>query len=705
MSALKLWAGLECTVNRVGDQYFDQFARSGHSDRISDLDLLADIGAEAVRYPVLWERVSPDTAAPPDFSWTDQRMARLRELKVRPIVGLVHHGSGPRHTHLLDDGFAPGLAAHARATAERYPWVKDWTPVNEPLTTARFSALYGLWYPHRRDTRDMFVALLNQVDAVRLSMREIRAVNPAARLIQTEDLGYVHATPPLCEQAAMENERRWLTWDLLFGRVVEGHPFWRSLCDFGFQARLEAIAAAPCPPDVIGVNHYLTSERFLDHRLHRYPEHMVGGNGRQSYVDIEAVRIARDGALGWADILRQTWDRYGRAMAVTEAHNGCTREEQMRWMLECWRAAETLRAEGVEIEAVTAWALLGSCGWSNLLTSEAAPYECGVWDLRGGQPRATAMVGLLKALSEGRQPEPAYALASPGWWRRPDIRLEHAATRSAVRPRYAAPSGCVEEAAPILILQAESELGLAFGRACRLRGLIYVLDAQDQTAHNDRRSIEAAVARLAPAAVISAGDPGPASAEALASVCIERGVPLLCVVSDSAGRQATESSVAHSRPGVLAVRTGELFSHADDHCLAMRALNALTQEETFAAAGDVLFTPTYTPDVVDAALDLLIDGETGEWRLTHGESISPASFSGLLAESLGLDRRAVSTRSAARLRFATVSVEAASCEAPGLGMLPTLASAIERFAHGWREKRLSRGACPPRDQAFQDAAE
>jgi len=42
---LELWAGVECTVNRVGDQYFDQLERNGHAMRIDDLDLFASISA------------------------------------------------------------------------------------------------------------------------------------------------------------------------------------------------------------------------------------------------------------------------------------------------------------------------------------------------------------------------------------------------------------------------------------------------------------------------------------------------------------------------------------------------------------------------------------------------------------------------------------------------------------------------------------
>src|SRR5918997_1466087 len=148
---LELWGGVECTVNRVGDIYIDQNELSGHAHRLSDLDLFADIGITALRYPVLWERTAPDGPERADWSWADERLGRLRELGIRPIVGLVHHGSGPRHTSLVDPAFPEGLAEFARAVAERYPWVDAYTPVNEPLTTARFSGLYGHWYPHGHD--------------------------------------------------------------------------------------------------------------------------------------------------------------------------------------------------------------------------------------------------------------------------------------------------------------------------------------------------------------------------------------------------------------------------------------------------------------------------------------------------------------------------------------------------------------------------
>ncbi|HLM56034.1 MAG TPA: family 1 glycosylhydrolase, partial [Pyrinomonadaceae bacterium] len=211
----ELWAGVECTVNRVGDAYHDQLERTGHARRLEDLELIAALGVSVVRYPVLWERTAPGDLREADWSWPDERLSRLRELGLRPVVGLLHHGSGPRHTSLVDPEMPAKLAAYARATAERYPWVEDWTPVNEPLTTARFSGLYGHWYPHGHDALTFARALLNQLRGVALSMRAVREVNPAARLVQTEDLGKTYSTARLRYQADFENERRWLTFDLL----------------------------------------------------------------------------------------------------------------------------------------------------------------------------------------------------------------------------------------------------------------------------------------------------------------------------------------------------------------------------------------------------------------------------------------------------------------------------------------------------------
>lgn len=468
MQAPELWAGHECTVNRIGADYRDQSHASGHHGRDSDIDLFADLGVAALRYPVLWERVAPGRLEDADWTWTDRRLARLRARGVRPIAGLVHHGSGPRHTNLLDDtGFAAGLGWYAGAVAARYPWIDDYTPVNEPLTTARFSALYGHWHPHTRDEGSFWRALLNQIDGTRAAMLAIRRVNPRARLVQTDDLGRSYATVQVAEQAAFDNLRRWAGWDLLFGRVTPHHPLFERLARAGLGDRARRIADDPCPPDIVGVNHYPTSDRFLDHRLARYPRETHGGNGRIDYADVEAVRVLDPPPQGFAGAVREAWQRYRTPIAMTEVHNGCTREEQLRWAAEAWDDAVALQAEGVDVRAVTAWALLGSHGWNTLLTGPGR-YEPGVFDLTEGPPRPTALAALWKGLPHGAARHPVTAAA--GWWRRPDRLLYPTLRHPAGLPRRA------ERVAPrpLLLHGAATPLGAVVAAACTARALAVV---------------------------------------------------------------------------------------------------------------------------------------------------------------------------------------------------------------------------------------
>src|SRR4051812_21750364 len=217
-SPLEMWGGVECSHVRVGEAVRDQLSRNGHERRLEDLERFAALGLRTLRFPVLWERHA--RGGEYDWTWADRWLHRARELGIRPIVGLIHHGSGPLSRGLLDDDFVEGLARFARAVAERYPWVDAYTPVNEPATTARFSGLYGIWYPHGRSMREFARCFVNECAGVRAAMKAIREVIPHAQLIQTEDVGKTHSTPRLAYQADFENERRWITFDLLCGRLT-----------------------------------------------------------------------------------------------------------------------------------------------------------------------------------------------------------------------------------------------------------------------------------------------------------------------------------------------------------------------------------------------------------------------------------------------------------------------------------------------------
>lgn len=414
---LEVWGGVECTVSRIGDGYVDQLELTGHAQRDTDIDLIASLGVRAVRYPVLWERTAPDGLERARWEWSDARLQRLRAQGITPILGLVHHGSGPRDTSLLDPMFPSKLAAYARGVAERYPWMEWVTPVNEPLTTARFSGLYGHWYPHARSDRTFVRALLHECLGVRAAMHAVREVAPRARLVQTEDLAHIHAAPALEYQAAFENERRWLTWDLLCGKVDRAHPLYRYLIDAGASERvLASLRDDPCPPDIIGVDYYVTSERYLDDMLDAYPEGCHGGNGRHRYVDTEVARARPEQRRGVAALIRETWERYHIPVAITEAFLSCDDcAECVRWLAELWEGALAARDAGCDVRAVTAWALLGVHGWDVLSTHAHGSYDAGAFDVRDGIVHETPLARAIRAFTRhGWCDDPA--LDAPGWW-------------------------------------------------------------------------------------------------------------------------------------------------------------------------------------------------------------------------------------------------------------------------------------------------
>ncbi|MBC7794612.1 MAG: family 1 glycosylhydrolase [Clostridia bacterium] len=506
MPPLELWAGVECTVNRVGDRWFDQLERTGHVRRLSDCDRIADLGVSRVRYPVLWER-------PP---WHDDRLERLRDRGVAPIVGLMHHGSGPDGTSLLDPLMPEKLAVHARSVAERYPWVRDWTPVNEPLTTARFSALYGHWYPHHHSTQSFLVALVNQCRAIQCAMRAIREVIPEAQLVQTEDFATINASPAIAYQAEYESERRWLSLDLLTGRFDENHALWADHGDDIMSAGAAALTEYPCSPDIFGFNYYLTSDRFLDDRIEHYPRAQHGGNGRAAYVDTSAVRHENLGVYGHEQLLVDAWERYRRPVAITETHAGATREEQMRWVLEAWHGAHAARARGVDVRAVTLWSVFGAYDWTSLVTRNDGIYEPGLYDVRSDPPQSTALAELAKALSNGGAFDHP-VLAGPPWWRR--------SLRYTGKPEPHATS----QRQPLLLIGG-GVLANALARACEIRGLVYHRVPCEELDVTSVKAVDKAIAQHAPWAVIidtydNAAEPATASVNACLDAIIDETTP------------------------------------------------------------------------------------------------------------------------------------------------------------------------------------
>lgn len=706
----EIWGGLECTINRVNDQYFDQLDFAKHYERSDDIGLFAGLGIKSLRLPLLWEHHEGEQGCRIDWTWTAMRLERLRSYNIKPIAGLVHHGCGPAFTNLDDPTFPEKLASYAAQVAQRFPDIDCYTPINEPLTTARFSGLYGFWYPHKKTDAAFLRMLLNQLKGTVLSMAEIRKVNPAAQLIQTEDLAKVHSTPLLNYQAEFENHRRWLTYDILCGKLDSHHPLWSYFIGNEIpEEELQFFIDNPCVPDTAGFNYYLTSERFLDDDLSKYPAHLWGGNGRHSYVDTEAVRIAHDGAGGLKTLLLEAWQRYQIPLALTEVHLNCTREEQMRWFKYCHDTAVALSLEGVRMRAITAWAMLGAFGWNRLLTSEQGEYEPGVFDLRSSTPRPTALAPMISELAQtGTFRHPV--LEQPGWWERGG--RFHASD---------SPVGFISQsndASPLIIIGKNGTLGKAFARACDARGIKYRLVGRDELDIANISMIESAISTMKPWAIVNAAgyvrvDEAESDKDKcfrentdgphhLAMACRKYGIRLVSFSSDlvfdglkqspyvesdgtnplnvyGLSKATKEQLVLTEYEDALVIRTSAFFSPYDPYNFVTIALDTLLSGESFTAVGDVSISPTYVPDLVDASLDLLIDGEKGVWHLANQGSITWSDLATEVAARAGLHHARIDTRSLLSMRWPAQRPNYSVLNSERGALLPSLDHALSRY--------------------------
>ena len=385
-------------------------------------------------------------------------------------------------------------------------------------------------------------------------------------------------------------------------------------------------------------------------------------------------------------------------MAVTEVHHGCTRDEQLRWLKEVWDAALQVREEGADIRAVTIWSIFGTVDWNTLLTERNGIYEPGIFDVRAAAPRPTVLAKASTALaSVGAFDHPV--LDRPGWWGR-ETRFYAHVNPSACRP--------VAEPRRLLVTGGSGTLGRSFSRVCDTRGLDHVLTSRADLDISDPRSVEAALACHQPWAVINTAGyvrvedaeresdlclrENAQGAENLARACAARGIPLVTFSSDLVfdgargpyvesdqvhpagvyGRTKAEAErrVVAAHPGALVIRTSAFFGPWDPYNFAFGVLRALAAGEAIEASGDVV-SPTYVPDLVHVALDLLIDGETGLWHLASPGATSWRDFARRIAREAGLDPEMAAGPEEA-LRNAALTSER------GL-LLPPLDTTFERF--------------------------
>lgn len=345
--------GFECTT--FPQTGMDELALTQH-DRFWGSDILRAraAGCRIIRYGIRWHVVNPQ---PRQWDWTslDGPFELLRELDMEPIVDLFHFGTPTwLEGGVLSSVFPDFQAELCREFARRYPWVRWYTPTNEPYIMAQFGGEYGHWYPFGHGPGAFVIALRNVARGLCEGWAEIRRERPDARLMVSDTCEYHHAEDegqrPLAE---LRNERRFLMHELYGGRVGDDHALRPYLLEHGMQqADLWWFEENAVPLDVVGLDYYPHSE------------HELRSGTRGELVDVARPAAAQ---LGPAELAAQYWQRLGRPLVFAETGAPGDDARRSGWLEYMIREIRRARAGGVPLIGLTWWGLLDQVDWGSNL--------------------------------------------------------------------------------------------------------------------------------------------------------------------------------------------------------------------------------------------------------------------------------------------------------------------------------------------------
>jgi len=329
----------------------DEYEATGHYQHWrQDLGLAASIGATQIRYGFPWYRVNPGPGVW-DWSWTDQVVAEANRLGLGLIVDLVHYGTP---TWLIgsftDPGYPDAVAAYAGAVAARYgDKVAGITPLNEPLVTASFVGLRGIWPPHETGEAGWARVVVSLAEGIQRSIHAIRRVAPKLQIVHVEATHVWTAEPGLEAEKTLLDHKNYFPTDLVCGRVDRAHPLHLWLFDQGIAVeRLAALVAGAAIPDTIGLNYY---PELSARELTRYEDKIVG-------VTFNAWADGLDG------IIRGFIDRYGLPVLVSETAVEGDDNHRVAWLEAVVERLYALRSEGLPVVGLVWWPLFDFVDWS-----------------------------------------------------------------------------------------------------------------------------------------------------------------------------------------------------------------------------------------------------------------------------------------------------------------------------------------------------
>jgi beta-glucosidase/6-phospho-beta-glucosidase/beta-galactosidase len=341
--------GIECSAPTIaGGLRRDELLLTDHWNRVEeDLDLVVGFGITHLRYGIPFHVVAADPDRL-DWAWTDRAMAAIRERPIEPIVDLVHFGVPDGLTGFGDPRLVERYEGYVRAFVERYPWVRWYTPVNEPLITALYSAGKGYWNELASDDRSFVAALANAVTCAIRGTEIIRAARPDAVFLQSDacesfapdDPG----DPASCAAATQLTERGFLGFDLTYGRAPS-ERMERWLIENGLAEERLAwfLEHGSLEGTIVGLDYYTGNERR---------------------VTAAGVELPGE-PYGLGELARRFHERYGRPVMLAETNR--VSELATDWLRETWNDLVAAERSGVPVAGYCWYSLTDQVDWDSCL--------------------------------------------------------------------------------------------------------------------------------------------------------------------------------------------------------------------------------------------------------------------------------------------------------------------------------------------------
>lgn len=382
--------GIECSNPTIdgGRWRRDQLAETDHYRFWQrDLELVRETGLRYLRYGLPIHLTYP-AENKFDWSFADKVMPAMRELGIEPIIDLCHFGVPDWLENFQNTSLPERFAEYARAFAERYAWVKFYTPVNEMYVTARMSAFDGIWNEQMKSDRSYVTATRNVAKASVLMMQEILNVRPEAIFVNSESSEFHQPCCPdkeIRRIADFENQRRFIALDLLYAIPVRADVYC-YLIDNGLSREeyewfMEQTVGRR---SILGLDYYEWNEKLIN----------IDG------------RIEMLGELfGWFVITQQYFRRYRRPVMHTET-NTADADEAPNWLWRQWHNIQLIRHD-VPVVGFTWYSLQDQVDWNiGLRKALGNVFPVGLYDLNR-DPRPVAQA--YKYLVEMYKDEPLLA--------------------------------------------------------------------------------------------------------------------------------------------------------------------------------------------------------------------------------------------------------------------------------------------------------